>query len=144
MAKWDITPSGVQSVLNKVIKAADGLNDASTGLESGITGAAAAAGTIKAGEYENGYAVLKPGQYGPPMPGAEGLVAAALGQFIQAHEKQLAYIAQRTTNSLTGARDATNEYVKGDLAMAAKAQQEALKEPVIHMPGDGGGKGDAK
>jgi hypothetical protein len=131
----------VQGVLNKVVKAADDLDDALTGLQNGVTGAAASAGTIKAGDYVNGYAALKPGQYGPPSPGAEGLVAAALGQFVQAHEKQLAYIAQRTVNSLTGARDATNAYVKGDLAMAEQAQKEALKEPVIHLPGDGSGDG---
>ncbi|WP_345648076.1 DUF6507 family protein, partial [Streptomyces tremellae] len=141
MTGWDITPSGVQGVLNKVVKAAQGLGDASTKLESGLTSAAAAAGTIAAGDYEDGHAVLKPGQYGPPSPGAEGLVAAALGQFIQSNEQRLAYIATRTGNSIKGAQDATNEYVKGDIAMAAHAQAEALKEPVIDLPGAKGGSG---
>jgi Family of unknown function (DUF6507) len=138
MSGWDITPSGVQGVLNKVVKAAQGLNDASTGLESGLTGAAAAAGTIAAGDYDDGYRSLAPGQYGPPVPGAEGLVSAALGQFVQANERRLAYIATRTGNSIKGAQDATNEYVKGDLGMAAHAQAQALKEPVIDLPGASG------
>jgi len=139
--KWVVSPLGVKGVLTKVVTAADGLTTAATGLETSVTSAAASAGTIDAGDYENGFALLPPGQYGPPSQrGAEGLVSAALAQFIQSNEQRLAYIAQRTVNSVTGAQNATNDYVQGDLEMAAQAQAEALKEPVLDLPGADGGK----
>ncbi|MGJ3559692.1 DUF6507 family protein [Streptomyces sp. INA 01156] len=47
----------------------------------------------------------------------------------------------RTSNSLSGAATATNEYVKGNLDMAARAQANALKEPKIDLPGAGGSRG---
>ncbi|TQK44372.1 hypothetical protein FBY35_5875 [Streptomyces sp. SLBN-118] len=124
---WDISPSGVQGVLTKAGKAAEGLSNAGKTLETTMTSAAKSAGTVTQGGHEK--------------DGTMGLVAGALGQFIEAHQRRLAYIAARTSNSLTGAAKATNAYVQGDLDMAADAQREALKEPKIDLPGVGDGKG---
>ena len=54
---------------------------------------------------------------------------------MQHKAQELGYIAVRTEHSLNGAYDATTEYVKGDLDMAANKQKQAVKEPVINDKG---------
>ncbi|MGW3147313.1 DUF6507 family protein [Streptomyces sp. NPDC001177] len=121
MPTWDISPSGVQHVLNETGKAAEGLSNTGKALGETMPSAAKSAGTIRQGGLE------KSGVMGP--------VAAALGEFFEAYQKDLTYVAVRTSNSLNGAATATSQYVKGDLEMAAKAQAAALKEPKIDLPG---------
>ncbi|MFJ3302508.1 DUF6507 family protein [Streptomyces sp. NPDC086549] len=124
MTAWDISPSGVQHVLNETGKAAEGLSNTGKALGETMTSAASSSGTIVPGNQV--------------QCGIQGPVAAALGEFLQAYQKDLMYVAMRTSDSLDGAATATNEYVKGNLEMAAQAQAHALKEPVIDLPGDKG------
>jgi hypothetical protein len=114
----------VQSVLTNTATAAEGLANVGKTLQTTVPSAAKSAGTIEQGGVEKS--------------GTQGPVAAALGEFFEAYQKDLLYVATRTSNSLNGAATATTEYVKGDLDMAARAQQAALKEPKIDLPGAGG------
>jgi hypothetical protein len=127
MTGWDISPSGVQRVLTKTAEAAEGLSDTGKALQETLPSAAKSAGTVQQGGVEKS--------------GVQGPVAAALGEFFTAYQEKLMYVAVRTSNSLSGAATATNEYVKGDLKMAAQAQANALKEPKIDLPGAGGQQG---
>ncbi|MEV6775999.1 DUF6507 family protein [Streptomyces syringium] len=122
MSAWDINPSAVSGVLTKCGTAAEGLSKAGQAVQKSLPAAATAAGTIS-------------GMYCGEAP--SGPVAGALAEFANAWGKDVAYVAQRTANSLTGAKTATEEYIKGDLKMAADAHNEALKEPKIDMPGQG-------
>jgi hypothetical protein len=121
MTGWDITPSSVRHVLGETAKAAEGLSETGKALQETMPSAAKSAGTIQQG--------------GAEKSGVQGPVAAALSEFFNAYQNDLMYVAVRTSNSLNGAATATNEYVKGDLDMAAQAQANALKEPKIDLPG---------
>ncbi|MDG9721532.1 DUF6507 family protein [Streptomyces sp. DH41] len=127
MTGWDISPSGVQGVLKETAQAAEGLSNTGKALQETLPSAAGSAGTIQQGGVERS--------------GVQGPVAAALGEFFAAYQEKLMYVAVRTSNSLNGAADATNAYVKGDLNMAARAQANALKEPKIDLPGADGQQG---
>nr|WP_168506968.1 DUF6507 family protein [Streptomyces sp. S1D4-11]QIY94516.1 hypothetical protein HEP87_11430 [Streptomyces sp. S1D4-11] len=127
MTAWDISPSGVKGVLTNTATAAEGLSNTGKALEKTVPSAASSAGTIEQGGVEKS--------------GTQGPVAAALGEFFNAYQKDLMYVAERTSNSINGAAAATNYYVTGDLEMAAQAQQEALKEPKIDLSGAGGKQG---
>ncbi|SPE57897.1 hypothetical protein SNS2_3541 [Streptomyces netropsis] len=122
MTAWDIVPSEVGAVLTRCGKAAEGLSKAGQAVQKSLPAAAIAAGTIS-------------GMYCGNAP--KGPVGAALAEFGSKWGKDLAYIAQRTVNSLTGAHKATQAYMEGDLKMAADVHNAALKEPVIRMPGQG-------
>jgi hypothetical protein len=121
---WDVSPSGVQGALQKAAVSAGELSTAGTNLSDTLPRTATAAGTVASGYT------------GPAL--ATGPVAAALGEFMQHWQKDLRYVVERTGKSLTGAAEATNEYVKGDLKMAAQAQHAALAEPVPAPPGFSG------
>ncbi|MFJ5291048.1 DUF6507 family protein [Streptomyces sp. NPDC088348] len=123
MTAWDISVSGVRGVLSRTETAAEGLSDACTSMEKTLPSAASSAGTIS-GTYCGA---------GPPS----GPVAAALAEFHHAKQRDLVYVAQRTIKSLNGASEATHEYLKGNVEMAANVQRTAVKEPVIHLPGEG-------
>jgi hypothetical protein len=127
MTGWDISPSGVKHVLNETSEAAKGL--ATTGKAIGDTATSAAnyAGTIVPGTQV--------------QCGVQGPVAAALGEFFKAYQKDLMYVATRASMSINGAANATNAYIKGNLEMAATAQGNALKEPKIDLPGVTKGQG---
>ncbi|MFH9816074.1 DUF6507 family protein [Streptomyces sp. NPDC017230] len=127
MTGWDISPSGVQGVLKETAQAAEGLSNTGKALQETLPSAAGSTGTIQQGGVERS--------------GVQGPVAAALGEFFTAYQEKLMYVAVRTSNSLNGAADATNAYVKGDLDMAARAQANALKEPKIDLPGADGQQG---
>lgn len=123
MTAWDIVPSEVGAVLTRCGKAAEGLSKAGQAVQKSLPAAALAAGTIS-------------GMYCGSAP-PKGPVGAALAEFGSKWGKDLAYIAQRTANSLNGAQKATQAYMEGDLKMAADVHNAALKEPVIKMPGQG-------
>ena len=124
MTGWDVSPSGVQGALQKAAVSAGELSTAGTNLSDTLPRTATAAGTVASGYT------------GPAL--ATGPVAAALGEFMQHWQKDLQYVAERTGKSLTGAAEATNEYVKGDLRMAAQAQHAAVAEPIPAPPGFSG------
>ncbi|CAM5512039.1 DUF6507 family protein [Streptomyces abikoensis] len=120
MTAWDISPSGVRGVLEKTTTAAEHMGKTGKSIQETLQKAAVSAGTIS-GPY-CGTAPLGP-------------VASALSEYFKGWERDLLYVAKRTGNSVNGAVQATNEYVKGDLKMAENKQREAIKEPVIEMPG---------
>ncbi|QKW06207.1 hypothetical protein HUT18_07110 [Streptomyces sp. NA04227] len=117
----------MRGVLQKSGEAAEGLGKVGTQLQKTFPEAAKHAGTAIAG--------------GELKPGTPGLVGSALGVFVRQWQKNLAYVAERTEASLKGAALATTEYHRGNLTMAAKAQEEALKVPEIDLPGVHGGQG---
>ena len=121
MTGWDVSPSGVQGALKKAAVSAGDLSTAGTNLSDTLPRTATAAGTVASGYT------------GPAL--ATGPVAAALGEFMQHWQKDLRYVVERTGKSLTGAVEATSEYVKGDLTMAAQAQHVAAEEPTPAPPG---------
>ncbi|MEV1043688.1 DUF6507 family protein [Streptomyces sp. NPDC049916] len=126
MSAWDIKPQGVQGQLKVVGGHAGDLEKALTGLMKNLAQAAQAAGTAVPGT-----AAAIP-LHGPVAPGqaplsqkASGPVAAALGQYAQAREKQLKSMAERIQAAVLGAATATSEYVEGDLDTAKQAQNAA-------------------
>ncbi|MFC4516854.1 DUF6507 family protein [Streptomyces ehimensis] len=129
MTAWDIRPAEVGGVLQRTATAAEGLSKAGESVQKTLPSAATAAGTIS-------------GMVCGPVP--SGPVAAALAEFANKWSGDLQYIAKRTAASLNGASEATRHYVEGDLEMAATTQSDALKEPKIDMPGQGGGEGNGK
>ncbi|MET9365441.1 DUF6507 family protein [Streptomyces sp. NPDC006632] len=120
MTSWDIKPSGVSGVLKKTGTAAEAMSKAGTSMQESLKSAASSAGTIS-------------GPYCGEAP--MGPVGGALGEFMQHKAQELGYIAVRTQHSLQGAYDATTEYMKGDVAMAANKQSQAIKEPVVNDKG---------
>lgn len=56
-------------------------------------------------------------------------MAQALQEFQQHTENDVKFLPVRTAKSITGARLATEEYLKGDLQMAKNKQEEYSKAP---------------
>jgi hypothetical protein len=113
VSSWDIEPNGVRSVEVKTGDAARGLEGQARSYAGHMQSAAVAAGTLSQG--------------GNAPHG--GLVGLALGQFAEATQGRLRYLAERTTRSLQGTVDATKAYLTGDLQMAADAQHTAELPP---------------
>ncbi|MGW2669730.1 DUF6507 family protein [Streptomyces sp. NPDC001272] len=120
---WDIKPSGVQGVVNKTITAAEGFQKAGTSLQKELPEAAKHAGTVTPGGGTGGEG------------GGMGPIAGALGELMASHQQRLAFISARTEASLNGAIKATTAYVHGNIEQAQNAQNEALKEPKVDLPG---------
>ncbi|MFD3550498.1 DUF6507 family protein [Streptomyces goshikiensis] len=123
---WDIKPSGVRGVLIKTSTAAEGFEKAGNVLKTALPDAATHAGTVSMG-----------GGGGGGEGGGTGPIGGALAELMTSHDQRLAFIGARTGASIKGAMDATTAYVNGNLEQAATAQQEALKEPKIDLPGAG-------
>ncbi|MER6161068.1 DUF6507 family protein [Streptomyces sp. NPDC001868] len=140
MPAWDIDPINVQTTLNSTGEAAGGLEKAANSLVSNMASAAESAGTAVPGGQFNGPMIGPVAAGTPRVP--VGPVAAALSQYLQERQQKLAYMAQRTIDSVQGAAKATNAYVTGDLDMAAEQQANALKATVVPPPpgvdGNGG------
>ncbi|GHB79406.1 hypothetical protein GCM10010347_57490 [Streptomyces cirratus] len=117
MSTWDIKPDGVQGVLSKTAEAGGKFEEEFTAYGEGLAGAATSAGTMVLGGTE----IPKGGAFGP--------VAQALLEFQQHTENDVKFLPVRTGKSITGARLATEEYLKGDLAMAKNKQEEYSKAP---------------
>ncbi|MFJ7046488.1 hypothetical protein CTU88_09115 [Streptomyces sp. JV178] len=140
MPAWDIDPVNVQSTLNSTGEAAGGLEKAANSLVTNMASAAESAGTAVPGGQFSGPMI------GPVVAGTPrvpvGPVAAALSKYLEERQNKLAFMAQRTIDSVQGAAKATNAYVTGDLDMAAQHQANALKATVVPPPpgvgGDGG------
>jgi hypothetical protein len=140
MPAWDIDPINVQTTLRSTGEAAGGLEKAAHSLVSNMASAAESAGTAVPGGQFSGPMVGPVAAGTPRVP--VGPVAAALSTYLQERQQKLAYMAQRTIDSVQGAAKATNAYVTGDLDMAAEQQANALKATVVPPPpgvgGDGG------
>ncbi|MCX5074613.1 DUF6507 family protein [Streptomyces sp. NPDC060334] len=117
MSKWDIKPDGVREVLNKTAEAGGKFEEEFTSYGEGLVGSATSAGTMVLGGTEI------------PEGGAFGPVAQALQEFQQRTENDVKFLPVRTGKSITGARLATQEYLKGDLEMAKNKQEEYSKAP---------------
>lgn len=111
MAAWDIDPGGVAGV----IAATQGI----------------------AREFETQAATLSAAIDGAGGECGSGLVAGALSELAAAQSVQVEGVYARTGACLTGAVNATNAYIDGDLQMAANAQAAATAAPVPDMPGLG-------
>ncbi|MEU2516988.1 DUF6507 family protein [Streptomyces syringium] len=117
MSKWDIKPDGVRGVLGKTAEAAGKFEEEFKSYGKDLLGAATTAGTMVLGGTE----IPKGGAFGP--------VAQALQEFQQKTENDLKFLPVRAGKSITGARLATEEYLKGDLEMAKNKQEEYSKAP---------------
>nr|WP_256640505.1 DUF6507 family protein [Streptomyces murinus] len=58
-------------------------------------------------------------------------MAAALAEFADKTFNDLRYLPARAAASIGGAAKATEEYVTGDLKMAANAQHDAIPDPKL-------------
>ncbi|MEU4846420.1 DUF6507 family protein [Streptomyces gilvosporeus] len=131
MTGWDLTPSGVNHVLDKTSRTAGELGEqisAYGGPKGDLLKAAHAVGTLQmAGE--------KPPS-GPPGPDGKsapsGLLASALAEFAAKTQDDLTFLLARTKKSVDGAANAAREYLEGDERMASHTLQQALKAPDLH------------
>ncbi|MGK5637752.1 DUF6507 family protein [Streptomyces sp. URMC 126] len=116
MSGWDIDVNGVDGALRNTLEAARALKDELASYISDMEHAGTSAGTVAAA-----------GEAAKSKGGGGGAVAAALGYFAQHTQEELLFIVARTGQSVNGAHQATLEYIKGDLTMAARAQHDALR-----------------
>ncbi|MFF7376404.1 DUF6507 family protein [Streptomyces massasporeus] len=123
MPAWDISPSGVQSVVSNVGDVMKVLDDIVQAYSDDVQGAATSAGT------------LAPGGASGEHKGQTGLVAAALAEFMEGTADELNFIGERVGKSVNGAVEATVAYRDGDLEMAAEVQQRAAGLIRPDMPG---------
>lgn len=117
VSKWDIKPDGVRGVLGKTAEAASKFEAEFTAYGDGLVGSATCAGTMVLGGTEI------------PEGGAFGPVAQALQEFQLHTNDDVKFLPVRTGKSMTGARLATEEYLKGDLDMAKNKQEQYSKAP---------------
>jgi hypothetical protein len=117
MPRWDISPGGVQQVIT-------------------ATGGVAA-------EFDGQVRTLESDAQGAAGQSGSGSVAGAVGEFMTAQTSSIVFVFTRTEACLRGAVEATNQYVAGDLEMAANAQAAAAAapDPTATMPRGGGGGG---
>ncbi|MFI6049238.1 DUF6507 family protein [Streptomyces violascens] len=113
MTGWDITPSGVASILSLVGLAADDLSKDIKGYGESMVDAGRFVGTIS-GPY-----------CGVPV----GPVGVAVADFASDTQGSIRFMAARTKKTMDGTVKATTEYVGGDVEMAAQAQREAAMAP---------------
>ncbi|MBC9717856.1 hypothetical protein H9Y04_35525 [Streptomyces sp. TRM66268-LWL] len=114
MTGWDITPSGVDSVISLVRDSADKMNKGIAEYGVGLNGAAQDAGTLAESSDATG-----------------GLVALALAQFAEHYEVDTVSMMLSAAASANGAIDATNAYINGDLEQAWNAQRQAVLGPDV-------------
>lgn len=115
MGRWDIQPSGVQSVLQRTEGVAAEFEGQMTSRGGGLEGAAAES--------------------------SSGIVGEALAGYAESSRANITFVFTRTGACLSGAAGATNAYLDGDTAMAANAQASATAapDPLATMPGRGNG-----
>jgi hypothetical protein len=123
MPAWDISPSGVQSVVSNVSDVMKVLDEIVQAYSGDVQGAATSAGT------------LAPGGASGEHKGQTGLVAAALAEFMEGTADELKFIGERVGKSVNGAVEATVAYRDGDLEMAAEVQRRAAGLIRPDMPG---------
>ncbi len=113
MSSWEIQPDGVNAVLART--------------ES------------TAGEFEPQLTSLNAGLEGSATESSSPIVADALSGFAGSAQGNIQFVITRTGAAMTGAANATNAYLDGDLTMAANAQAAAgaAPDPTGIMPGHG-------
>ncbi|MFN2494734.1 MAG: DUF6507 family protein, partial [Pseudonocardiaceae bacterium] len=104
MSRWDISPSGVRGVLSRTETVAQEFEGQMTRLRTALEGAV--------------------GQ------SSSEIVASAVGGFMErSATPAIQFVFTRTGACLSGAAQATNHYLAGDLEMAANAQAAASAAP---------------
>lgn len=111
--RWDIKPEGVRGVVTRTAAAAK--------------------------PFEDQYKAFAANFNAAGQNCQSGLVAQALTDFATHHEQTMPLIMKRTSNSLNGAVQATNAYLRGDHEMMLEAQRNAAKAPVLDLPKKDGG-----
>ncbi len=114
MSKWNIQPAEVGSVLTKVA-AHIGEEGGSDGLVGSMT------------STENLLTSISEEADSTP-------VSIALGEFAQHNFELMGDMTKLTVSAVTGASEATTQYVKGNLEMAAEAQENAGVVPEPETP----------
>ena len=115
MGRWDISPAGVAGVLTRIEGVASEFEGQMTSLNTALEGAV--------------------GQ------SSSEIVASAVSGFLErSATPAIGFVFARTGACMSGAANATNAYVAGDLEMAANAQASAsaAPDPRAMMPGGGG------
>ncbi|MBZ4319710.1 DUF6507 family protein [Streptomyces huiliensis] len=125
MSGWDIDVPGVEGALRNTREATSALKDELADYVADIQHAGTSAGTIAAA------GTPEKGGNGGAGGSSAGIIAAALGYFAQHTQEELLFVAARAGQSMNGAYQATSEYIKGDLTMAARAQHDALRAPDV-------------
>ncbi len=111
MARWDIEPNGVRSVLAQTQRVADDFEGHMRAMSTALEGAGAQS--------------------------SSSIVAEALVGLAEAQRTDIEFVFTRTGASMTAAAEATRAYVEGDLNMAANAQSNAAQAPAPDAPGGG-------
>ncbi|MGW2643626.1 DUF6507 family protein [Streptomyces sp. NPDC001393] len=127
MSNWDIQVESVRGVLGKAEDTAGKFEAEFTAYSKGLASAAKSAGTMALGAK--------------PKSGTPGPIAAALQEFADKTFDDLRYLPARAAESIGGAAKATEEYIAGDLKMAANAQHHAIPDPKLPPVKPQGGKG---
>ncbi|MFI9614315.1 DUF6507 family protein [Streptomyces sp. NPDC052023] len=122
MSGWDVSPSGVATVVSHVGDVMTVLAEIAQAYADDMEGAARSAGTLAPGGASGGH-----GSQG-------GLVAAALAEFMAGTTDELSFVGVRVGRSVNGAVEAAVAYREGDLEMAAEAQRRAAGLVVPDMP----------
>ena len=93
-----------------------------------------------ASEFEGQMTSLNTALEGAVGQSCSEIVASAVSGFMQrSATPAIEFVFTRTGACLSGAAQATNHYVAGDLEMAANAQASVSASPVVSdMPGRGG------
>jgi hypothetical protein len=92
-------------------------------------------------EFEGQMTRLRTALEGAAGESSSDIVASAIGGFMkESGMPAIEFVFTRTAASMTGAANATNAYLAGDLEMAANAQAgaSAAPDPRASMPGGGG------
>lgn len=103
MSRWDIQPAGVQGVLTQVQGVAE--------------------------DFDGHLRTLNTAMEGAAQQASSEIIANALGDFAEAQRGDIQFVFTRTGAALTGAANATQAYLQGDLEMAANAQAQATSAP---------------
>lgn len=111
MPVWDVSPAGVQAVLNRVQEVASAFEQPIDRSDVAMQDAA--------------------------PHSSSGVVAQALQSFAESVGRDIRSVVTQTGAAMTGCAEAVNAYVVGDLEMAATARQSeaGMPRPDRFMPG---------
>ncbi|MCW2525648.1 MAG: hypothetical protein JWM76_508 [Pseudonocardiales bacterium] len=104
MARWDIKPEGVKTVVTSTGTKAEAMGTAVQNFGTSMQNAGAACGN--------------------------SIVSVALKNFADARTPDFTFCANRVKAALQGTVDAVTHYLQGDLDMATNAQSQAAQKTV--------------
>jgi Family of unknown function (DUF6507) len=109
MARWNIDPAGVKSVIMKTGTHAEDLSAAVSSWATDMQNCASSLG--------------------------ESIVVKALSDFAEAQKPTLQFVGNRIKNAVSGTVDAVTFYIKGNIEMAQNAQTRASQIAPTVPPG---------